>query len=115
MLLGGVACSSTTPAAPTLIASVSLSYPWGGKVSGIRVGDTTRLRFQAFDAAGALVTGVSPQYRSRDSTTASIRQDGLLTTLKPLGSTVIVASVNSGGRLLADSVIVDIPVALDRK
>jgi hypothetical protein len=115
--MGGVACGSQSPtiAPAERVASVTLVFAEGSpKAQGLLPGaPPTRLRFEARDGQGQLVTEVIPTFVSSDSSIVTVTPDGLVSARRAVPSATIVrAYVRSSTRMMGDSVYVTITTPL---
>jgi hypothetical protein len=114
LLLSACAQNATSVSAEDRVASVSLQFAEGSpKAQGLGPGNpASRLRFEARDAHGQLITNVAPTYVSSDSTAVAVTSDGQVLALKAPGGAIVSAYIRTKARVFADTVRVTMAVAL---
>ena len=80
---------TVTPPPPPTVARVNVTL----NSPVLSVGDATRAFAYAYDGAGLLMPNVTPRFKSQDTTTATVSEDGRVHAMRA-GSTTIVADVD---------------------
>jgi hypothetical protein len=94
--------------------SISLAAPDGGKQLDAHTGDRIPLLVTVKDASDDKIPPPSPlTFISRNTTVAQVDSTGVVTTINP-GLTYVVVEMPARGATLADSIPVTIALVLDR-
>lgn len=108
ILLACIACSSsmTTSSEP---ASIALTGPGGDKVLDVTPGNQLGLKVTVKNAAGEVIDSDGLLFTSRDTAIVAVNQTGVISTIGP-GSTFVVVALPAAKGTLQDSVNVFVVV-----